>query len=79
MEEKVLELEKRVEALEISHEQYAKDAAEFNKNVKGLIEAFKALQGAWTVLEFIGKAAKPIAWIGALVGSVALFLGQRKS
>ena len=28
-----------------------------------LIEAFKAAKGAWAVLEFIGRAAKPVIWV----------------
>jgi hypothetical protein len=38
-----------------------------DKNTKGLIEAFDALQGAFRVLGWIASAAKPILWIGGLV------------
>lgn len=31
-------------------------------NTSELIDTFKAVQGAWKVLDWIGKAAKPIGW-----------------
>lgn len=31
-----------------------------------LVDAFKAAKGAWAVLEFIGKAAKPVLWISSI-------------
>jgi hypothetical protein len=38
-----------------------------DKNTKGLVEAFDALQGAFKVLGWVASAAKPILWIGGLV------------
>ena len=38
-----------------------------DKNTKGLVEAFDALQGAFKVLGWIASAAKPILWIGGLI------------
>jgi hypothetical protein len=38
-----------------------------DKNTKGLVEAFDALQGAFRVLGWIASAAKPILWIGGLI------------
>jgi hypothetical protein len=38
-----------------------------DKNTKGLVEAFDALQGAFKVLGWIASAAKPILWVGALI------------
>ena len=38
-----------------------------DKNTKGLVEAFEAMQGAFKVLGWIASAAKPILWIGGLV------------
>jgi hypothetical protein len=38
-----------------------------DKNTKGLVEAFDALQGAFRVLGWIASAAKPILWIAGLV------------
>ena len=38
-----------------------------DKNTKGLVEAFDALQGAFKVLGWIASAAKPIIWVGGLI------------
>jgi len=38
-----------------------------DKNTKGLVEAFDALQGAFKVLGWIASAAKPILWVSGLV------------
>lgn len=46
---------------------------EIDNNTKGLVVAFNAAQGAFTVLEFLGKLAKPLLWLAgviALVGTV---------
>ena len=36
-------------------------------NTKGLVEAIKALDGAFKVLGWVASAAKPILWVGGLV------------
>ena len=38
-----------------------------DKNTKGLVEAIKALDGAFKVLGWVASAAKPILWVGGLV------------
>ena len=46
---------------------------EIDNNTKGLVAAFNAAQGAFTVLEFLGKLAKPLLWLAgviALIGTV---------
>lgn len=40
---------------------------DIDRNTKGLVEAFNAMQGAFKVLGWIAAAAKPILWIGGLV------------
>ena len=40
---------------------------EIDKNTKGLVEAIKALDGAFKVLGWVASAAKPILWVGGLV------------
>ncbi len=51
--ERLLEVETKVDSID--------------KNTKGLVEAFDALQGAFKVLGWIASAAKPILWIGGLI------------
>ena len=46
---------------------------DIDNNTKGLVAAFNAAQGAFTVLEFLGKLAKPLLWLAgaiALIGTV---------
>ena len=40
---------------------------EIDRNTKGLVEAIKALDGAFKVLGWIASAAKPILWVGGLI------------
>ena len=44
-----------------------------------LLEAFRSFKGAMTVLEWIGKAAKPIGYIAGLCASVTAFWAAMKS
>lgn len=45
-------------------------------NTKGIVEAFKALDGAFKVLSWIGKAAAPIIWIVGIFGVVSVTLSS---
>ena len=38
-----------------------------DKNTSGLVEAIKALDGAFKVLGWVASAAKPLLWIGGLI------------
>jgi len=38
-----------------------------DKNTRGLVEAIKALDGAFKVLGWVASAAKPLLWIGGLI------------
>jgi hypothetical protein len=42
------------------------------QNTEGVVKAFEAAQGAFTVLEWLGKLAKPILWIGGLVAAAGI-------
>jgi len=59
---------------EVTHEQiYSRLLAvetkvdSIDQNTKGLVEAIKALDGAFKVLGWVASAAKPILWVGALI------------
>lgn len=45
---------------------------EIDNNTKGLVQAFNAAHGAFTVLEFLGKLAKPILWVTGLIGLISI-------
>ena len=48
-------------------------------NTVDVVKAFNAAQGAFTVLEWLAKAAKPILWIGATVAAfTALWSSSHK-
>ena len=38
-----------------------------DKNTSGLVEAIKALDGAFKVLGWVASAAKPILWVSGLI------------
>lgn len=65
---------------EVSHQQiYDRLVAveckvdDIDKNTKGLVEAFEAMQGAFKVLGWIAAAAKPILWVGGAIVAVGAF------
>lgn len=45
---------------------------------KDVVKAFEAAQGAFTVLEWLAKAAKPLLWLGGLVAAVVTFWDHLK-
>jgi hypothetical protein len=47
-----------------------------DKNTKDLVDGFNAVQGAFTVLGWIAKIAKPILWIAAAWAATALFFSS---
>jgi len=51
--ERLLEVESKVDSID--------------KNTKGLVEAMKALDGAFKVLGWVASAAKPILWVAGLI------------
>ena len=42
-------------------------------SVVEILDTFNSLKGFWKVLEFVGKAAKPILWIGGTSTIVVLW------
>ncbi len=51
--ERLLAVEKKVE--------------DVHTETRTMVDAFKAVDGAFTVLGWIAKAAKPMLWIGGLI------------
>lgn len=48
-----------------------------DKNTQEVVKAFNAAAGAFTVLEWIAKAVKPIIIIGAFFGAIWLALDNK--
>jgi len=73
-------------AIEVTHEQiYERLVAvegkvdAIDKNTKDLVDGFNAVQGAFTVLGWIAKVAKPVLWIaGAWAATVVFFSSLKK-
>ena len=65
------------------HRRLLKENTDDTKAIKAdtaeLLEAFRSFKGAMKVLEWIGKAAKPIGYIAGLCASVAAFWAAMKS
>jgi hypothetical protein len=64
---------------EISHKQIyerlcqlEEKVDEIDENTKGLVVAFKAAEGAFTVLNWLAQVAKPVLWV---VGVAAIAYG----
>jgi len=49
---------------------------DIDTNTKVLVDGFKAMQGAFIVLGWLAKAAKPIFWVIAAWGAATLFWEQ---
>jgi hypothetical protein len=45
-------------------------------NPSGMVAAFQAAKGAFTVLEWLAKAAKPILWISGLIAAGYLYIAN---
>ena len=43
-----------------------------DKNTAEVVELFTAAKGAFTVLELLGKLAKPLMWIGGLMTAIGI-------
>lgn len=48
-------------------------------NTQGVVKAFEAAQGAFIVLEWLGKLAKPILFIGACITAISVAWTNFKS
>lgn len=49
------------------------------QDTENVVSAFQAAQGAFTVLEWLAKAAKPILWIVATIASITIMWNGHKS
>jgi hypothetical protein len=48
------------------------------QNTKDVVDAFNAARGAFAVLEFLAKIAKPLLWIGGLFAAVTAIWSNYK-
>lgn len=52
---------------------------EVHAETRTMVAAFQAVDGAFTVLGWIAKGAKPLLWIGGLITAIGLMYGQLKA
>lgn len=68
MQEQLNTLSARVGTLEDMQAEQMQQTTRIENNTAELISAFNAFKGAWVVLNWIGKLAKPIAAIVSIGG-----------
>ena len=49
-----------------------------NHSTNGVVKAFEAAQGAFTVLETLSRLAKPLLWLGGLAAAFVTFWDHLK-
>jgi hypothetical protein len=49
------------------------------KDTEGMVHAFTAASGAFTVLEWIAKLAKPIIWTVGSIAAIVIFIQDYRS
>ena len=47
-----------------------------NRETENMVKAFSAAQGAFTVLEWIARAAKPLLWIAGVVTAFSFMIAE---
>jgi hypothetical protein len=65
------EIYERLVAVEAKVDKVAQDTVD-------VVTAFHAAQGAFTVLDWIAKAAKPILWVAGVVAAFSLMISEYK-
>jgi hypothetical protein len=48
------------------------------KDTEGMVSAFNAASGAFTVLEWLAKVAKPLLWIGGCAAALITLFHQNQ-
>ena len=49
-----------------------------SKDTKDVVSAFTAASGAFIVLEWVAKAAKPILWIAGIISAFSFMISEYK-
>ena len=47
-----------------------------NSETEQVVKAFSAAQGAFTVLEWIAKASKPLLWIASVITAFSFLISE---
>lgn len=73
------ELSSRMDALEVGLAANTTTTQRIDRNTAELVEMFQNAKGFFAVLEAVGKLAKPIIWLGAMISLAGLGWQQFKS
>ena len=49
-----------------------------NEETENVVKAFSAAEGAFTVLEWIARAAKPVLWIAGVITAFSFMISEYK-
>jgi Fic family protein len=66
MQEQIAHLDRRVTSLETERLALIDQSKRIEANTSELLATFTALKGAWTVLNWIGKLAKPLGFVASI-------------
>lgn len=76
MESDIRDLHWKLEENTRCTKQIQASVAALQKSTSGVVSAFEAASGAFRVLEFFGKLAKPLIWVGLLASFLyGVFIG----
>ena len=53
-----------------------KKVDEVHAETRTMVAAFQAVDGAFTVLGWIAKVAKPLLWVGGLITAISVLYAQ---
>ena len=53
-----------------------KKVDEVHTETRTMVAAFQAVDGAFTVLGWIAKGAKPLLWVGGLITAISVLYAQ---
>lgn len=71
-------VDNRIQLYQMQLETQAQTLKDLQSNTAEIVEAFQAAKGAFVVLGWIGKASKPILWIGGVIALLSTFWNSIK-
>lgn len=74
VEDQIKTLQDQFKILENKLDENTKSTKNVETNTAGVVAAFKAAEGAFRVLEALGKIAKPFMWLSLAAGSTGIVL-----
>ena len=63
----------RMQTMETLQSTHMAQTDAVKRDTSELLETFAALKGAWAVLNFIGKLAKPVTFISSLIAGYYIY------